>query len=85
MTGEAIPTEVPGALPGTATEALDRLEAAKKLPPFLHEQVRHREAYLTLIKELNEFLGDEHWQETPMVEVKQTFNRIIARSMEMWI
>lgn len=71
--------------PVTATEALDRLEAAKKLPPFLHEQIRHREAYLTLIKELNEFLGDEHWQETPMVEVKQKFNRIIARSLEMWI
>ena len=85
--GKAIPTDVPGTLPGpsTATEALDRLEDAKKLPPFLHEQIRHREAYLTLIKDLTEHLGDKDWQGTAMVEVKEKFNRIIARSLEMWI
>ena len=71
--------------PATATEALDKLDAIKELPPFLSGQIRQREAYLTLVKELNEFLGDEGWQQTPMVEVKQKFNRIIARSLEMWI
>jgi len=74
--GKAIPTEVPGTLPDPSSAPL---------PPFLMEQVRHREAYLTLVKDLSAHLGDGDWQGTPMVEVKEKFNRIIARSLEMWI
>ncbi|MEK0324815.1 MAG: hypothetical protein QQN63_03845 [Nitrosopumilus sp.] len=70
--------------PASATEALGRLETAEKLPPFLNAQIRQREAYLTLIKDLTEHLGEE-WSSRPEADCKARINSAIARSLEMWI
>lgn len=84
-TGKAIPTEVPGTLPKElSAEAVDKLDAIRGLPPFLTEQVRHREAYLTLIKDLTEHLGED-WSSKPEADAKKRINSAIARSLEMWI
>ena len=54
------------------------------LPPFLSAQVRQREAYLTLIKDLTEHLGEE-WSSKPEADAKGRINSAIARSLEMRI
>jgi hypothetical protein len=72
-TGKAIPTEVPGTLP-----------ESPKLPPFLDAQIRQREAYLTLIKDLTKHLGED-WSSKPEADAKKAVNSAIARSLEMWI
>jgi len=86
VSDKVIPTDVPGTLPGprTATEAVDKLDAIKGLPPFLNEQVRHREAYLTLIKDLTGHLAED-WSSKPEALAKARVNEAIARSLEMWI
>ena len=61
---------------------VERREEA--LPPFLSAQVRQREAYLTLIKDLTEHLGEE-WSSKPEADAKGRINSAIARSLEMWI
>jgi hypothetical protein len=59
-------------------------EAGGALPPFLNAQVRQREAYLTLIKDLTEHLGED-WSSKPEADAKKRINSAIARSLEMWI
>lgn len=71
--GKAIPTEVPGTLP-----------ESPKLPPFLDAQIRQREAYLTLIKDLTEHLAED-WSSKPEALAKARVNEAIARSLKMWI
>ncbi len=55
-----------------------------KLPPFLDPHPRQLEAYLTLIKDLTEHLGEE-WSSRPEADAKGRINSAIARSLEMWI
>ena len=57
---------------------------SEKLPPFLQEGVRHREAYLQLIMGLNVILSQE-WQSQPEVKVREKISGVIADSMKIWI
>lgn len=78
-TGKAIPTEVPGKLPLEPAEVYP-----STLPPFLNEQIRHREAYLTLMKDLTYHLSED-WSSKPEADAKKRINLAMARSLEMWI
>ena len=69
--------------PATATEALAMRES-DPLPPFLSEQVRHREAYLQLIKDLNVTLAQE-WSSQPEVKIREKISAAIADSLRIWI
>ena len=57
-----------------------------RLPPFLREQVRQREAYLTLIKDISEVLSQD-WNDphVPITMRKPKINAAIANSLRIWI
>lgn len=61
----------------------DRAER-EPLPPFLRESIRHREAYLTLHKDLSRILGND-WHDIPSDEIKRRINVAMADSLEVWI
>lgn len=60
-------------------------ETSARLPPFLQEQVRHREAYLTLLKDLNVVLGQDWNENLSDTEIKRKINAAIADSLRIWI
>ncbi len=70
----------------TATEVLaqESESISTKLPPFLHDEIRRREAYLILIKDLTEHLGED-WSSKPEADAKKRISSAIARSLGMWI
>ena len=45
---------------------------------------REREAYLTLLKDINTCLG-RTWNNMSQVEIKEMLNAALGRSLEMWI
>jgi hypothetical protein len=77
--GKAIPTDVPGKLPMEPAEVYP-----STLPPFLNEQIRHREAYLTLIRDLTEHLAQD-WSSKPEAYAKGRIAGAISESLSMWI
>ncbi len=59
-------------------------EESSSLPPFLQQQVRQREAYLTLLQDLTDHLAQD-WSVNPEALAKARVNEAIARSLKMWI
>jgi hypothetical protein len=54
------------------------------LPPFIADQVRQREAYHMLLRDLNMLLGDD-WSTQPSEITKGRINKAIGDSLSIWI